>query len=88
MRVNGKVVDVIGLVIVSVGPNAVMGEICSIVDQNGNEVCKAEVVGFKNGKVLSIAIGEVHNISPCLRNKSIREKFSVGLGKELLGRRY
>ena len=37
-------------VIVSVGPNAVMGEICSIVDQNGNEVCKAEVVGFKNGK--------------------------------------
>ena len=86
VRVNGKVVDVIGLVIVSVGPNAVMGEICSIVDQNGNEVCKAEVVGFKNGKVLSIAIGEVHNISPACEIKASGKSFSVGLGKELLGR--
>ena len=86
VRVNGRVVDVIGLVIVSVGPNAVMGEICSIVDQNGNEVCKAEVVGFKNGKVLSIAIGEVHNISPACEIKASGKSFSVGLGKELLGR--
>lgn len=86
VRVNGKVVDVIGLVIVSVGPNAAMGEICSIVDQNGNEVCKAEVVGFKNGKVLSIAIGEVHNISPACEIKASGKSFSVGLGKELLGR--
>lgn len=86
VRVNGKVVDVIGLVIVSVGPNAAMGEICSIVDQNGNEVCKAEVVGFKNGKVLSIAIGEVYNISPACEIKASGKSFSVGLGKELLGR--
>ncbi|MHB9040782.1 MAG: FliI/YscN family ATPase, partial [Melioribacteraceae bacterium] len=86
VRVNGKVIDVIGLVIVSVGPNAVMGEICSIVDQKGNEVCKAEVVGFKNGKVLSIAIGEVHNISPACEIKASGKNFSVGVGKELLGR--
>ncbi len=86
VRVNGKVIDVIGLVIVSVGPNAVMGEICSIVDQKGNEVCKAEVVGFKNGKVLSIAIGEVHNISPACEIKASGRNFSVGVGKELLGR--
>ena len=86
IRVNGKVIDVIGLVIVSVGPNAMMGEICSIVDQNGNEVCKAEVVGFKNGKVLSIAIGEVHSISPACEIKASGKSFSVGVGKELLGR--
>lgn len=86
IRVNGKVIDVIGLVIVSIGPNAVMGEICSIVDQNGNEVCKAEVVGFKNGKVLSIAIGEVHSISPACEIKASGKSFSVGVGKELLGR--
>jgi len=86
IRVNGKVIDVIGLVIVSVGPNAVMGEICSIVDQNGNEVCKAEVVGFKNGKVLSIAIGEVHNISPACEIKALGKSFNVGVGKDLLGR--
>ena len=43
IKVNGKVIDVIGLVIVSVGPNAVMGEICSIVDRNGNEVVKQKL---------------------------------------------
>lgn len=86
IRVNGKVIDVIGLVIVSVGPNAVLGEICTIFDQNGNEICKAEVVGFKNGKVLSIAIGEVHNISPACEIKASGKSFSVGVGKELLGR--
>lgn len=86
LKVNGKVIDVVGLVIVSIGPNAVMGEVCTIVDQNGYEVCKAEVVGFKNGKVLSIAIGEVHNISPACEIKATGKGFTVGLGKELLGR--
>ncbi len=86
VRVNGKVIDVIGLVIVSVGPNAVMGEICTIINQNGEEVCKAEVVGFKNGKVLSIAIGEVYNISPACEIIATGKSFSVGVGKELLGR--
>jgi len=86
IRVNGKVLDVIGLVIVSAGPNAVMGEICSVIDKNGKELCKAEVVGFKDGKVLSIAIGEVNSISPACEIKASGRKFSVGLGKELLGR--
>ncbi|MEW6193525.1 MAG: flagellar protein export ATPase FliI [Bacteroidota bacterium] len=86
IKVNGKVLDVIGLVIVSAGPNAVMGEICSVVDQNGKELCKAEVVGFKSSKVLSIAIGEVNNISPACEIKASGKRFNVGLGKELLGR--
>ncbi len=85
-KVNGKVVDVVGLVIVSIGPNAVMGEICTIIDQNGIEVCKAEVVGFKAGKVLSIAIGEVHNISPACEIRASGKGFTVPVGKELLGR--
>ncbi|MDH7604718.1 MAG: flagellar protein export ATPase FliI [Melioribacter sp.] len=86
LKVNGKVVDVVGLIIVSVGPNVVMGEVCTIVDQNGNEICKSEVVGFKNGKVLSIALGEVHNISPACEIKATGKGFTVGVGKELLGR--
>lgn len=86
LKVNGKVVDVVGLVIVSVGPNVVMGEVCTIVDQNGNEICKSEVVGFKNGKVLSIALGDVHNISPACEIKATGKGFLVGVGKELLGR--
>ncbi len=85
-RVNGKVSDVIGLVIVSIGPNVSLSEICRIVDRNGTEVCKSEVVGFKDGKVLSIAIGEVNKISPACEIISTGKNFRIGVSEELLGR--
>jgi flagellum-specific ATP synthase len=84
--VNGKVSDVIGLVIVSIGPNVSLGEICTIIDRDGNEVCKSEVVGFKEGKVLSIALGEVQNISPSCEIKATGKSFTVNVGMGLLGR--
>ena len=59
IKVNGKVADVIGLIITSVGPNVSLGEVCQIRDKQGNEICTAEVVGFKQGKVLSIALENV-----------------------------
>ena len=86
IKINGKVTDVIGLVIVSIGPNVSLGEICTIVDKSGNEVCKSEVVGFKNGKVLSIALDEVEDISPSCEIVATGKTFSVGVGEELLGR--
>ncbi len=86
LKVNGRVSDVIGLIIVSIGPNVSLGEICVIVNKSGIEVCKSEVVGFKDGKVLSIAIGEVHNISPACEIIATGKTFSVGVGDELLGR--
>ncbi len=86
LKVNGRVSDVIGLIIVSIGPNVSLGEICIIVDKRGIEVCKSEVVGFKDGKVLSIAIGEIHNISPACEIIATGKTFSVGVGDELLGR--
>ncbi len=84
--VSGKVSDVVGLVIVSMGPNASLGEICVVSDREGNEVCKSEVVGFKDGKVLSIALGEVQNISPSCEIKALGKNFQIGVGMELLGR--
>src|SRR3990172_5561119 len=86
IRVNGKVSDVIGLIIISIGPNVVLGEICIIVDKKGNEVCKTEVVGFKDGRVLSIALGEVQSISPNCEIISTGKSFTVGVGHSLLGR--
>lgn len=86
IKVNGKVTDVIGLIIVSVGPNVSLGEVCVVVDKNGREVCKSEVVGFKEGKVLSIALGEVENISPSCEIKSYGKSFGIPLSENLLGR--
>ncbi|MFH1194282.1 MAG: FliI/YscN family ATPase [bacterium] len=86
IKINGRVTDVIGLVIVSVGPNVALGEICTVIDRSGKEVCKTEVVGFREGKVLSIALGEVVNISPSCEIISTGKSFTFGLGKNLLGR--
>jgi len=86
IKLNGKVLDVIGLVIVSIGPNVSLGEVCSIVDRNGDAVCDCEVVGFKDGKVLSIALGEVQEISPKCEIIASGKSFTIGVGKNLLGR--
>ncbi len=86
IKVNGKVTDVTGLVIVSTGPNVALDEVCRVVDNKGNEVCKSEVVGFKNGKVLSIALGEVHKISPACEIIASGESFAIPVGNGLLGR--
>lgn len=86
IKINGKVTDVIGFVIVSVGPNVSLGEMCTVIDRMGNEVCQSEVVGFKEGKVLSIALGEVHNISPSCQIVASGRSFSIGVGDALLGR--
>ncbi|MCB0743051.1 MAG: flagellar protein export ATPase FliI [Ignavibacteriales bacterium] len=86
IKINGKVTDVIGFVIVSVGPNVSLGEICTVIDRTGNKVCISEVVGFKEGKVLSIALGEIQNISPSCQIVSSGKSFSIGVGDALLGR--
>ena len=86
IKLNGKVTDIIGLVIVSAGPNVALGEICRIIDKQGNEVCLSEVVGFKDGKVLSIAIGEVQNISPACEIIATGRTFIIPVGEGLLGR--
>lgn len=86
VKINGKVKDVIGFIIVSIGPNVSLGEVCTVIDRNGKEVCKSEVVGFKDGKVLSIALGDIHNIAPSCQIVSSGKSFSVGVGTELLGR--
>ena len=86
IKVNGRVSDVIGLIIVSIGPNVSYGEICKIVDREGTEICYSEVVGFKNGKVLSIALGEVTNISPSCQIIATGKSLTINVGNELLGR--
>lgn len=86
IKVNGKVTDVIGMVIVSLGPNVSLGDVCTVTDRSGREVCKTEVVGFKDGKVLSVALGEVEKISQMCEIKAEGKSFRIGVGNGLLGR--
>jgi type III secretion system ATPase, FliI/YscN (EC 3.6.3.15) len=86
IKVNGRVSEVIGLVIESIGPTSSLGEVCSIKSRDGEEVCLSEVVGFRNNRVLSMVLGSASNIGPGSEIVASGRTFSVEVGMSLLGR--
>lgn len=85
VRVHGKIIEVIGLLIESTGPSASVGDVC-IIEKNGVEVGKAEVVGFKKDRTLLMPLGTVEGIYPGLTVVGTKRPLSVGVGDQLLGR--
>ncbi|MBP1690620.1 MAG: fliI, partial [Deltaproteobacteria bacterium] len=59
VRVSGRVTDVIGLVIEGTGPGLPIGGVCHIERRDGGESIAAEVVGFRQNRVLLMPLGEV-----------------------------
>ncbi len=87
MKMSGKVTQVIGLVIESKGPNVSLGELCYIKSRFPNvEPIPAEVVGFREGLVLLMPIGEMQGIGPGCEVLSAQKTLQVKVGMELLGR--
>ncbi|WP_303675058.1 FliI/YscN family ATPase [Vampirovibrio chlorellavorus] len=83
----GLVDQVIGLVIESKGPKAKIADVCLI--ETGDPfmpTVPAEVVGFKEGKILLMPLGELGNLSPGARVFNTGHSFRVNVGPELLGR--
>ena len=59
----GKVVRVVGLTIESVGPNAKLGQLCRIIlDAEKNVSVMAEVVGFRDKRLLLMPFENVEGI--------------------------
>ena len=86
VKVNGRVSEVIGLVIESIGPTSSLGDVCSIKSRSGEELCLSEVVGFRSNRVLSMVLGSASSISPGSEIVASGKTFSVGVGMGLLGR--
>lgn len=92
IRQNGKVTQVIGLVIESIGPPAMLGEICEIYYDRANHFdptrppIKAEVVGFRDKRVLLMPLGVMEGIKPGSEVVATRRTLEVPVGVELLGR--
>jgi flagellum-specific ATP synthase len=86
IRVNGKVTQVIGLTVESEGPDASIGDVCYIYPYKSNEPLKAEVVGFKNNKVILMPLGELHSIGPGCDVVGTSKPLTVQVGHELLGK--
>ncbi|MCR5559399.1 flagellar protein export ATPase FliI [Schwartzia sp. (in: firmicutes)] len=87
IKMSGKIVQVIGLVIESKGPNVSMGELCYIKSRfPGVEPIPAEVVGFREGKVLLMPVGDMAGIGPGCEVVSAQKTLQVKVGPQLLGR--
>ena len=81
----GRVVKVVGLTVESQGPPAALGEACSISTRDGRETL-AEVVGFRDGRVLLMPWEQLDGICPGAAVRSTGCPLQVPVGNAVLGR--
>lgn len=83
---SGSVSRVVGVSIESIGPKAPVGEICLLRNRKGEVVNRAEVIGFKENRIVSMGLGEMNAITPGMEIIASGEALSINLGDQLLGR--
>ena len=81
----GRVAKVVGLTVESQGPPAALGEACSITTSSGRETL-AEVVGFRDGRILLMPWEKLDGISPGAMVRSTGCPLQVPVGAAVLGR--
>lgn len=84
VREYGIVSQVIGLTVEAEGPQANVGEMCEI--WTGHQGIPAEVVGFRDRKLILMPLGELTGIGPGSLVRPRRRPLSVEVGDRLLGR--
>jgi vacuolar-type H+-ATPase subunit E/Vma4 len=60
-RWTGQVTEVIGLLVESRGPNVAIGDFCEVRTSSGRRI-RAQVIGFHNGRVLSMPLEEIDGL--------------------------
>jgi flagellum-specific ATP synthase len=86
IKFTGKVEKVQGLVIESIGPHAVIGELCRISIPKENKKIWAEVVGLSDGKVQLMPYDEMDGIEIGAYVRALGEFLTVPVSEKLLGR--
>jgi flagellum-specific ATP synthase len=82
---DGKVIQVVGLVIEATLPEGKVGELCEIYPPSGRPV-RAEVVGFIEDRGLLMPLDDVTGISPGSRVRRSSRPLTVPVGHQLFGR--
>jgi FliI/YscN family ATPase len=70
VRTEGEIVELVGLIVESRGPAAAIGDFCEIRTRGGRAI-RAQVIGFRGGRVLSMPLEETDGL---------------GLGDRIIGR--
>ena len=86
-KMKGKVVNIVGLTIESLGPEAKLGDICLIYPDSKEEMkpVMAEVVGFKDKKTLLMPYEAVEGIGFGSMVENTGQPLSIQVSDELLG---
>jgi len=83
---SGKVSEITGLMVEGYGSAVSIGDTC-VIESNGSEdSVAAEVVGFRNGKVLMMPLESMQGLGPGCRIKFLGQEATALVGRQLLGR--
>lgn len=85
IKIVGKVVQVVGLVVEAQVQGVFIGELCYI-EISESESIRAEVVGFKESKVLLMPLGSMAGIRPGSKIYATGAPIQVKVGPGILGR--
>lgn len=82
--VNGRITQIVGMLIRAVVPDVKIGEVCLI--KREGEPLRAEVVGFTQEEVILSPMGEMNGIGPSSEVIPTRLPLFIKVGQNLLGR--
>jgi flagellum-specific ATP synthase len=85
MKVYGRVAEIAGIIIKATGVKATIGESCRIFSDRDIPL-DAEVVGFRDGKVILMAVGDLGGIRLGSRVLPVGKKVSIRVSSSLKGR--
>ena len=85
IRPEGRITQVVGLIAEGDSLGLGIGGICSITNNQGQEI-KAEVVGFKQEKALLMPYGDIRGVSLGSKIIPVSSSPMVGVSDQLLGR--
>jgi FliI/YscN family ATPase len=82
---SGEVVELVGMLIASRGPAAAVGDFCEVLSSSGRRI-RSQVIGFRDGLVLSMPLEEIDGIQLKDRVFARQEQALVPVGPDLVGR--
>ncbi len=86
IKQSGRVVKIVGLIVESIGPAVSIGDLCQIENAETGQKLNAEVIGFRDNRILLMPLGSVNGITPNSLVISTGEQLKVPVGEELIGR--
>lgn len=82
--VNGRITEIVGMLIKAIVPNVKIGEVC-LVKRDGDPL-RCEVVGFTRDEVFLSPLGDMSGVGPSSEVIPTRLPLHIKVGPKLLGR--